>query len=117
MKACVSLGERRLYTRLNKRIPVSIHYNGHCISRCFTSNIGIGGALVEVEDLGLTENALVEISFGVNQWHALHAINIPAIVVWRNEAQIAVSFEMLRKDTEELMQRKFSIRISFPVSH
>jgi len=104
MKACAYLGERRLYTRLKKRIPVSIHYNGHCISRCFTGNISIGGALLDVQDLGLTENALVEITFGVNQWHALHDIKIPAIVVWRDEMQIAVSFEMLRKDTEELMQ-------------
>ena len=104
MKACASFGERRLYTRLRKRIPVSIHYNDHCISQCFTSNIGIGGALVDVQDLGLTENALVEISFGVNQWHALHDIKIPAIVVWRDDTQIALSFEMLRKDTEELMQ-------------
>lgn len=104
MKAYASPGERRLYTRLEKRIPVSIHYNNHCISRCFTSNISIGGALLDVQDLGLTENALVEITFGVYQWHALHDIKIPAMVVWRTETQIAISFEMLRKDTEELME-------------
>ncbi|KPJ91457.1 MAG: hypothetical protein AMJ53_11650 [Gammaproteobacteria bacterium SG8_11] len=104
MKARASPGERRLYTRLKKKVPVSIHYNGHCVSRCFTTNIGIGGALLDVPDLGLIENALIEITFGVNQWHALYDIRIPAIVVWRNENQIAVSFEMLRKDTEELMQ-------------
>lgn len=60
--------------------------------------------MLDVQDLGLLENALVEITFGVNQWHALFDIRIPAIVVWRNETQIAVSLEMLRKDTEELMQ-------------
>ena len=97
-------GERRLYTRLKKRVPVSIHYNGLCVSRCFTSNISIGGALLDVQDLGLTENALIEIAFGVNQWHALHEVKIPAIVAWRDEKQIAVSFETLRKDIEELMQ-------------
>jgi hypothetical protein len=60
--------------------------------------------LLEVPDLGLTENALIEITFGVNQWHSLYAVRIPAIVVWRNETQIALSFEMLHKETEELMQ-------------
>lgn len=59
---------------------------------------------MDVQDLGLVENALVEVIFGVNQWHALFDIKIPAIVVWRNETQIALSFEMLRKETEELMQ-------------
>lgn len=104
MKAYAFPGERRLYTRITKRIPVNIHYNGHCIARCFTGNIGIGGALVDVQDLGLTKNALVEVSFGVNTWHALHKVKIPAIVVWCDEKHIAVSFELLRKDTEELMQ-------------
>ena len=104
MKARASPIERRLYTRLTKSVPVSIRYNGHCVSRCLTNNICIGGALLDVQDLGLLENALVEITFGVNQWHALFDIRIPAIVVWRNETQIAVSLEMLRKDTEELMQ-------------
>lgn len=103
-KTLVSTSERRLYTRLNKRIPVSIHYNNLCVSRCSTNNISVGGALLDVQDLGLIENALIEISFGVNQWHALYGVKIPAIVVWRNETQIAVSFEMLRKDTEELMR-------------
>lgn len=95
---------RRLYTRLNKRVPVSVHYNGNCIGRCFTSNISIGGALLDVHDLGLTQNSLVEITFGVTRWHALYEVRIPAIVIWRNETQLAVSFEMLRKDTEELMK-------------
>ena len=104
MKALVSQGERRLYTRLEKRVPTSIYYNGHCVSRCTTSNISVGGALLDDQDLGLTENALVEITFGVNKWHTLYEIKIPAVVVWRNESQIAVSFELLRKDTEELMQ-------------
>jgi hypothetical protein len=74
------------------------------VSRCVTSNISIGGALLDVQDSGLTTNALVEISFGVNQWHALYEVKMPAIVAWRNDTQIAVSFEMLRKDTESLMQ-------------
>ncbi|MGD8591439.1 MAG: PilZ domain-containing protein [Gammaproteobacteria bacterium] len=103
MITLVSPDEKRLYTRLSKRIPVSIHYNGHCVSRCSTNNISIGGALLDDQDLGLTENALIEIIFGVNQWHALYEIKLPAIVVWRNETQIAVSFELLRKDTEELL--------------
>jgi len=96
--------ERRLYTRLNKRVPVSVHYNGNCISHCFTANISIGGALLDVQDLGLTQNSLVEITFGVTQWHALYEVRIPAIVVWRNDSRLAVSFETLRKDTEELLQ-------------
>lgn len=104
MKTLVSTGERRLYTRLEKRLPISIYYNGHCVSRCTTSNISVGGALLDDQDLGLTENALVEITFGVNKWHALYETKIPAVVVWRNESQIAVSFELLSKDTEELMQ-------------
>lgn len=95
--------QRRLYTRFLKRIPIRVHYNGHCVSRCFTSNVSIGGALLDAQELGFIENALVEITFGVNPWHALHDVRIPAIVVWRNETQIAVSFEALLKDTEELM--------------
>ncbi|WP_455205240.1 PilZ domain-containing protein [Kaarinaea lacus] len=104
MKGFVSSGERRLYTRLKKRIPVSIHYNSHCVCKCFTSNIGIGGALLNAENLGLTENALVELTFSVNPWHALHGIRIPAFVAWRNEMLIGISFEILTKDTEDLMQ-------------
>lgn len=104
MKGSASSGERRLYTRLKKRIPVSVHYNSHCVSKCFTSNIGIGGALLNVENLGLTENALVEFTFSVNPWHALHDIKIPAFVAWRNEIHIGISFEILTKDTEDLMQ-------------
>ena len=89
MNAHVPGEERRLYTRLNKRVPLSVHYNGHRISRCFTINISIGGALLDVQDLGLTQNSLVEITFGVTQWHALYEVRIPAIVVWRTEAQLA----------------------------
>lgn len=96
--------ERRLYTRLKKRVPVSVHYDSRCISQCSTSNISIGGALLDVQELGLTQNSLVEITFGVNQWHALYEVRIPTIVVWRSENQLAVSFETLRKDIEELMQ-------------
>ncbi|MFN2302851.1 MAG: PilZ domain-containing protein [Anaerolineales bacterium] len=104
MKVSAAIDERRLYTRLTKRIPVSIHYNNHIVSRCVTNNVSIGGALLDVEDLGLTDNALVEISFGVHQWHALYNVRLPSMVVWRNETQIAVSFETLRKDAEDLMQ-------------
>jgi hypothetical protein len=104
MNTLIPQDEKRLYTRLKKRVPVSIHYNGQCISHCVTSNISIGGALLDVQDLGLMKNSLVEITFGVNPWHALYEVRIPAIVVHHNEIQIAVSFETLRKDTEELMQ-------------
>jgi hypothetical protein len=96
--------EKRLYTRFKKRVPASIHYNGHCISRCFTLNISIGGALLGVQDLGLTQNSLVEFTFSVNQWHSLYEVRIPAIVVWRDDIQLALSFETIRKDAEELMQ-------------
>ena len=96
--------ERRLYTRLEKRIPVNVYYNSHCICHCYTANISVGGVLLDIDDLGLTENSLVEITFGVKPWHSLHEVRIPAIVVWRTEAQLAISFETLQKDTEELLQ-------------
>jgi hypothetical protein len=74
------------------------------VARCVTSDIGIGGARLDVQDSGLTHNALIEITFGVNQWHALYDIRLPSIVVWRNDTQISVAFEMIRKDIEDLMQ-------------
>lgn len=104
MKTNTAREERRLYTRLKKRIPVSIYYNNHEVARCVTHDICIGGARLDLQDSGLTHNALIEITFGVNQWHALHRIRLPSIVVWRNDAQISVAFEMIRKDIEDLMQ-------------
>jgi hypothetical protein len=74
------------------------------VASCVTHDISIGGARLDVQDSGLTHNALIEITFGVNEWHALHDIRLPSIVIWCNDTQISVAFEMIRKDIEYLMQ-------------
>lgn len=95
--------ERRLYTRLEKRIAIKLYSNNHCVHQCNTCNISVGGALLDIEDPGFTINSLLEVEFGVSRWHALYKIHIPAIVVRCSEKQLAVSFETLQKDTEDLM--------------
>ena len=106
MSLCNYPVERRLYTRVKKTIPIHIYYDNQHVSTCSTNNISIGGALLSIDNIGLTENALITTSFEVNPWHPLHQVRIPSIVVRCNKTHIAIAFERLHKDTEDLMHIK-----------
>lgn len=97
------MNESRLYTRVNARLPVSIIYNAVPIADCFTRNISIGGAFVEVHELGLSVNSLVEIRFNVDVNHLLFNTLIPAIVKRIDEDGLVVAFERIEKAAEDLI--------------
>lgn len=94
--------EKRLYTRLWSRVPVKIVYGDRLLARCYTTNISVGGLLVN-SSLGFTENSLIQVIFDVDKTHCLYGVWIPAIVVRCANNQFAVSFESLEKGTEELI--------------
>ena len=95
--------ERRLYTRSWYCIPVNIFYNDTFLNRYYTLNLSVGGMLIEAYDLGLTENALVHVNFEVNRSQLLFGVKLPAVVLRCSSRHVAVSFEVLEKGTEELL--------------
>jgi len=94
--------EKRLYTRICSQVPVHIYYGDALLARCYTSNLSMGGALINAS-IGFTENSLVKIMFDVDKTHCLYEVWIPAIVTRCTNSQIALSFENLEKGTEELI--------------
>ena len=98
--------ETRLYTRVASSIAVAIYYNKSLIATCKAKNIGVGGILLQSKDLGLSVNSLVDVQFDVDESHHLYKAMIPAIVSRIEDGAIALSFEMLEKATEEIIQRE-----------
>ena len=95
--------ERRLYTRTPINLRVLIYYNDKLIGKKRTINISVGGALIESEDLGLPINSLAEIEFEVDENHPLKEIRLPVVVKRVTSNNIAISFEVLDKATEQLI--------------
>lgn len=95
--------EKRLYTRIRTEAAVNIYYGGFMLARCKTINLCVGGVLIHVKEVGLTENSLIQIMFDVASTHCLFEVRIPAIVLRCANNQIAASFEELEKGTEELI--------------
>ena len=63
--------EKRLYTRIRSEAAVKIYYGGFMLARCKTINLCVGGVLVHVKEVGLTENSLIQIMFDVASTHCL----------------------------------------------
>ena len=100
------INEKRLYTRVTSNIAVSIYYNKSLIATCRATNIGVGGILLESNDLGLSVNSLVNIRFEVGENQYLCNKFIPAIVNRIEGNTLALSFEMLDKGTEQIIQQE-----------
>jgi len=98
--------EKRLYTRVTGTISVAVYYNKSQIATCRAKNIGVGGLLLETKDLGLSVNSLVDIQFDTDESHQLYKIMIPAIVSRIEDGAIALTFEMLEKATEQIIQQE-----------
>jgi len=96
--------EARLYTRIDHKIPVAIFYNGQLIGQRFSSNIGVGGILINTDDLGLPVNALVEIELIVPDDFMQSRIRIPGVVNRVGKADIAIEFERLDKAAEAIIK-------------
>lgn len=97
--------EARLYTRAIYDVPISIIYNGQLIGKRFTRNICIGGVLVQTDDLGLLLNALVEIEITAPNITSQPAVRIPGVVNRIGKDCIAIEFERLDKDAEEIIKK------------
>ena len=95
--------ERRLYTRVCREVPVNIYYADKLLGECKTINIGVGGVLIKIGDIGLMENSLIQVKFVTLSTHSLFGLKIPAVVKRCEKNNIAVSFENLEKGTEELI--------------
>lgn len=96
--------ERRLYTRTQTSIGVFIYYNQKLIAHRRTLNISVGGALIESEELGLPINSLIDMMFDVDNDHPLKDILFPVVVKRVSNKSFAVSFEVLDRATEALIQ-------------
>jgi hypothetical protein len=94
--------EKRLYTRIWSQVPLNVIYGDALLARCYTSNLSMGGVLINA-NIGFTENSLIQIIFDVDKSHCLYEVRIPAIVVRCANNQIAASFENLEKGTEDLI--------------
>jgi len=90
--------ERRLYTRVESHIPVTLIYNDNPIANRYSKNISIGGVFISAPDLGLMPSALItlQISFDADNGR----FNIPAIVSRVESHGIAAYFETIEKATE-----------------
>ena len=95
--------EKRLYTRVSRRVPVKIYYGDVLLERCSTINLGVGGMLIKTGCIGLTENSLIKIMFDIDCTHCLSKILVPAVVHRGEHDQIAISFENLEKGMEEFI--------------
>jgi len=90
--------ERRLYTRVESHIPVTIIYNDSPIANRYSKNISIGGVYITAPDLGLMPSSLITIQINFDANHG--RFNIPAIVSRVDEKGIAAYFETIEKATE-----------------
>lgn len=97
--------ERRLYTRVVNRVPVTIFYDGSQVAQRRLVNLSVGGLLIETEDLGLYLHSLIAVRFDVEELYHPRDLSLPAIVRWFNERYLAASFEQLEKGTEEIILR------------
>jgi len=90
--------ERRLYTRVEVRIPVTIIYNDIPIANRYTKNISIGGVFINAPDLGLQSASLLNLKVHFDK--EFGEILIPAIVSRVEKTGIAAFFETVEKATE-----------------
>lgn len=90
--------ERRLYTRVESHIPVTLIYNDCPIANRYTKNISIGGVYISAPDLGLSTDSLLtlQINFDFNRG----SFRIPAIVCRLEDNGMAAYFETIDKATE-----------------
>ena len=99
-----SIEERRLYTRVNRIIPISIFYDLRLIAFRQTVNISVGGILINTEDLGLVDGMLVEVELDINNSVGMSNVRIPAVVNWSSENRLALAFELLDKKMEPIVR-------------
>jgi len=95
--------EKRLYTRIRNRLPVKIYYGDVFLEKSYTINLSVGGLLIKTENIGLTENSLIQIMFDLDSTHCLYRVMIPAVVRRSDPEKIAVAFENLEKGIEEFL--------------
>jgi len=106
-----SINEKRLYTRVQGNLSVNVYYNDRLIATCPCIDLSIGGIALESVDLGLSVNSLVEIKFDVDDSYQLYDVIFPAIVKRVGDGKIALSFEMLEKATEQIIQQELVAQI------
>ena len=98
------INEKRAFERLQKRIPVSIYYDGLLIAERSTCNISAGGMLIKTNDLGVPVNGLVEVWLNLKKDFGLNDVRLPAVVQWFSHQHLAVSFEMQENDIDALIR-------------
>lgn len=94
----MSILERRLYTRVESHIPVTLIYNDCPIANRYTKNISIGGVFITAPDLGLMPSALISLQIRFDADNG--KFRIPAIVSRVEEDGVAAYFETIEKATE-----------------
>ena len=92
--------ERRLYTRVCYRSPVTILYDDHPLASYYTLNASVGGLLISAKDIGLSPHSLVSIRLLLGFGEIREDILMPAIVKRINSKSIAIGFEILEKAAE-----------------
>jgi len=90
--------ERRLYTRVEVHIPVTIIYNEIPIANRYTKNISIGGVFIKAPDLGLLPASLINLKVQFERDPG--ELILPAIVSRVEKGGIAAFFETVEKATE-----------------
>lgn len=90
--------ERRLYTRVEVRVPVTLIYNDSPIANRNTKNISIGGIFINAPDLGLSPASLLKLKLRFDRDNG--DVLIPAIVSRVEDGGIAAYFETVDKATE-----------------
>lgn len=101
--------ESRLYTRVTYNVLVSIFYNGQLIGKRIARNISVGGVLVETDDLGLPLNSLVEIEITAPNNTSLSVVRTPGVVNRAGRECIAIEFERLDKDVEDIIKKYLAL--------
>lgn len=96
----MSQTERRLYTRVKCRVPITIFNNECLIAERITLNASIGGLLIQADDLGLSLDSLIIIRLQSDTGGDQEDMRIPAIVKRITNISIAIGFEMLEKAVE-----------------